>query len=101
MTIEQLIQENAMLRQHIVDNQLAMPEEISTAQPAVSFGRALRNHLEAVAALPVEEVPASNDVTDALERMDALLQPGLGLLAVGDKSATAEAWEAAAQKGQS
>ena len=91
MTIEQLIQENAMLRQHIVDNQLAMPEEISTAQPAVSFGRALRNHLEAVAALPVEEVPASNDVTDALERMDALLQPGLGLLAVGDKSATAEA----------
>ena len=41
MTIEQLIQENAMLRQHIVDNQLAMPEEISTAQPAVSVATAI------------------------------------------------------------
>lgn len=36
-------------------------------------------------------VAVPDDVASALDRMDALLQPGLGLLAVGDESATAKA----------
>ena len=42
-------------------------------------------------AAPALEAPAAPEVTAALDRMDALLDPKNKLLAVGDKSATAEA----------